>query len=82
MKTKVLKNVMPFIVMILAVGFSFAVDENRVVQTGYYDNPDIPGIQSTATNCVKNGNGALCKVGIFQLFDTPTLTVGEELKQP
>lgn len=82
MKTKVFKSVMPFLVMILAMGLSYAVNANKVVQMGYYDDPYEDGIQSQVTNCVKDGNGNLCKAGIYQLFDTPALNAGDELRQP
>ena len=82
MKSKIFKTMLPAFAILFAISLSFAVESNRVEQTGYYDDPFIPGVQSTSTNCIKNGNGNLCKVGIYQLFETPALDVGDELRQP
>lgn len=74
MKTKFFKSVMPFLVMILAIGLSFAMDANKVVQMGYYDDPLIEGIQSEVTDCQKNSQNAFCKSAEgFQLYDTEDL---------
>ena len=74
MKTKVFKSVLPVLVMILAFGLSFAVNENRVVQVGYFDDPLVPGIQEEMTFCHINNQDELCKsVNGFQLYNTEQL---------
>lgn len=74
MKTKIFKSILPAIAIVLAMGLSFAVESNRVVQTGYFDDPLIPGIQQESTDCNKNNPADLCKSASgFQLYDTADL---------
>lgn len=80
MKSKILKFVLPAFAILLAVSLSFATVNNAPSQTGYYDDPFIPGVQSTSTNCTKMGTGDLCRVGIYQLYDAVDLD--GELRQP
>ena len=80
MKSNVLKIVLPAFAILLAISLSFATESLELSQTGYYDDPFIPGIQSTTTNCTVTGTGDLCKVGIYQLYDTMDLE--GELRQP
>lgn len=79
MKTKVFKTVLPFLVMILAIGLSFAVEANKVVQIGYFDDPLVPGIQEEMTYCHINNQDELCKsVNGFQLYNTKQLGAIED----
>ena len=48
MKSKILKFVLPAFAILLAVSLSFATVNNAPSQTGYYDDPFIPGVQSIA----------------------------------
>lgn len=81
MKSKILKFVLPAFAILLAVSLSFATVNNAPSQTGYYDDPFIPGVQSIATNCSKTATGALCREGIYQVYDTVDLNAGDELRQ-
>ena len=74
MKTKIFKIMLPALAMVLAIGLSFATEANRSAQTGYYDDPFVPGVQSIITDCEKRPDGVLCitEEG-YQLFDTPAL---------
>jgi len=74
MKTRILKTVLPMLAIVLAVGLAFATEANSSSQTGYYDDPFIPGVQSTITDCEKQPNGDLCKTPEgYQLYDTEEL---------
>ncbi|MFD0991142.1 DUF6520 family protein [Mariniflexile jejuense] len=74
MKTKVFKFMLPALAMVLAIGLSFATEAKRSAQTGYYDDPFIPGVQSIITDCEKQPSGDLCQTEEgYQLFDTPAL---------
>ncbi|WP_299546954.1 DUF6520 family protein [Seonamhaeicola sp.] len=82
MKSKFLKMVIPAFAILLAIGISFATESINSSQIGYYDDPFEPGIEEVSTNCIKNGSGNLCKEGVYQLYDTPALNAGDELRQP
>lgn len=82
MKSKVLKIMLPAFAILLAISLSFASESFSSSQIGFYDDPFEPGIQQVTTSCVKNGTGILCKEGIYQLYDTPQLNPGDELRQP
>tara|TARA_R110001583_G_scaffold192614_1_gene359335 strand:- start:49954 stop:50214 length:261 start_codon:yes stop_codon:yes gene_type:complete len=74
MKTNIFKTVLPAIAIVLAMGLSFAVESNRVVQTGYFDDPLVAGIQEEITDCNKNNPDDLCKSESgFQLYDSDEL---------
>ncbi|WP_163514126.1 DUF6520 family protein [Gelidibacter japonicus] len=74
MKTKVLKSVLPIIAIVFAMGLAFATEAKSTSQTGYYDDPFIPGVQSVTTDCVKHPFGDLCKTQEgYQLYATPEL---------
>ncbi len=82
MKSKVLKMMLPAFAILLAISLSFASESLTMSQNGFYDDPFVPGIQHVTTNCIKNGTGNLCKEGIYQLYDTPALNAGDELREP
>ncbi|OYX28896.1 MAG: hypothetical protein B7Z06_00240 [Flavobacteriales bacterium 32-35-8] len=74
MKTNIFKTILPAIAIVLAMGLSFAVESTRVVQTGYFDDPLIAGIQEELTDCQKDNPEDLCKTASgFQLYDTADL---------
>ena len=73
MKTNILKTVLPFFALLLAVGLSFAVEAKRVNQIGYFEDP-VFGLQSIETDCEKQENGNLCKTAEgYQLYATEQL---------
>ncbi|TGV03606.1 hypothetical protein EM932_06155 [Flavivirga rizhaonensis] len=60
---------------------SFTV--NDVTITGYYDNPNITGIETQETECALTGTGALCLKVIgpfesYQLYATDELDTIED----
>lgn len=61
MKSKFLKTALPAFAILLAVSLSFATVINMPSQTGYYDDPFIPGVQSTTTDCSKQNPGDQCE---------------------
>jgi hypothetical protein len=74
MKTKVFKFILPAFAMLLAIGLSFATETNRSAQTGYYDDPFVPGVQSIITDCEKQPTGIHCATEEgYLLYDTPAL---------
>lgn len=74
MKTKIFKIMLPALAMVLAIGLSFATEANRTTQTGYYDDPFVPGVQSIITDCEKQPVGIHCATEEgFLLYDTPAL---------
>lgn len=83
MKSKVFKIVLPAFAFMLAVALSFAAGVVDVAPTGYFDDPFIAGIQSEPTDCeIQQGNPCLDTSGQYQLYDTPELKSGEELRKP
>lgn len=74
MKSKFLKTILPAFAILLAVSLSFATVINAPSQTGYYDDPFIPGVQSTIADCEQQPTGALCKTPEqYQLYATADL---------
>lgn len=74
MKTNIFKTVLPALAILLAMSLSFAVELKREVQTGYFDDPLVPGIQEEMTDCKKNNPNELCNSAEgFQLYDTADL---------
>ncbi|WP_418603551.1 DUF6520 family protein [Hwangdonia sp.] len=83
MKSKFLKFVLPALAILLAVSLSFATIDNTPSQTGYYDDPLIPGVQSISTDCEKDASTIKCTYQGFQLYDTDDLdnTPNNELEK-
>lgn len=74
MKSKFLKTVLPAFAILLAVSLSFASVINTPSQIGYYDDPFIPGVQSTTTDCERQPTGDLCRtLEGYQLYATDDL---------
>tara|TARA_R110002049_G_scaffold277220_1_gene455686 strand:+ start:18004 stop:18264 length:261 start_codon:yes stop_codon:yes gene_type:complete len=74
MKSKFLKIILPAFAILLAISLSFANEANNVSQTAYYDDPFIPGVQSTSTTCAKENPGVVCLTSQgYQLYDTVDL---------
>ncbi|MBD0831508.1 hypothetical protein ICJ83_05115 [Aestuariibaculum sp. TT11] len=65
---------MPALAIMLAVGLSFATETLNSSVTGYYDDPAIPGVQSTTTDCMQQPSGVQCETPEgFPLYATPDL---------
>lgn len=74
MKSKFFKIVLPAFAILLAISLSFATEATNSSQTGFYDDPFIPGVQSTITDCQKQPTGDFCKTPDgYQLYDTADL---------
>jgi Family of unknown function (DUF6520) len=74
MKTNIFKTVLPALAILLAMSLSFAVELERVNQTGYFDDPLEEGIQQEITDCEPNLNTEQCKsVAGFQLYASDEL---------
>ncbi|MBA6153413.1 DUF6520 family protein [Gelidibacter maritimus] len=68
MKTKFFKSVMPFLVMILAIGLSFAMDAKTSTTMGYYLDPAL-GVQSVPIGIeCQPRTGFNCEFDGFQLY--------------
>lgn len=62
--------------IVFAIGLAFAMEANTVTQTGYYDDPLIPGIQSVTIGdeCRKQLSGTICEFDGHQLYAEATLS--------
>jgi hypothetical protein len=76
MKSKILKFVLPAFAILLAVSLSFATVNNAPSQTGYYDDPFIPGIQQVpgGTECPTIGD-EYCMYDDHQVYGNQALTI-------
>ena len=79
---------MKFKVFLSAFAFIFAIalssfTVNDYTTIGFYNNPAIPGVQSTPTDC--EGDGDICQIQVgqqsFTLYKTPALLPGDELRE-
>lgn len=76
MKTRVLKSVIPFFVMVLAIGLSFAAETGTTATMGFYEDP-IFGVQS-----VPIGDECQDQAGFSCTFDGHQLYAERELRTP
>jgi len=68
MKTKVFKSVMPFLVMIMAIGLSFAMETETSTTMGFYEDP-LLGVQSVPIGIeCQNQAGFNCEFDGYQLY--------------
>lgn len=77
MKTKVLKGLLPALVMVLAIGLSFATVSSEVNQQGYYWDPNAQEVKEVpgGVDCPPTGIDAC-------LFDDQEVFADEELTIP
>ncbi|MCM5663656.1 DUF6520 family protein [Galbibacter mesophilus] len=76
MKTKIFKSVLPFFAAVFAIGLAFATEAKSVNDPAYYDDPNIPGIQTLeeGVDCPTEGI-VECTHNGFQLYADPGLTM-------
>lgn len=69
MKTKVLKGLLPALVMVLAIGLSFATVSSEMNQQGYYWDPDDEEVKEVpgGVDCLTTGE-ILCTYDDQQVF--------------
>ncbi|MBU3026068.1 DUF6520 family protein, partial [Zobellia galactanivorans] len=61
---------------LMAVGLSFAFEANSIAQSGYYNNPLMPGIQQVpgGVDCPETGKKA-CTYDGYQVYADQALSI-------
>lgn len=74
MKSKFLKMFFPAFAIVLAITLSSATVANETFQTGYYDDPFIPGVQQVpgGTSCITT-SGDLCQYNGYTVYQESAL---------
>ncbi|WP_166962497.1 DUF6520 family protein [Yeosuana marina] len=75
MKSKVFKIMLPAFAILLAISLSFATEATNSSQTGYYDDPFIPGIQEVpgGVDCPTTGE-VTCKYNGHDVYADRAMT--------